>query len=143
MCERTPLLSHRTPFDMVYRSDYNPNMITKEESRRNLAIIASLYQVCCKMNELLRTFNYKINETIRYQKFDPKVIAWQTLLKKTKNGSLVRPKKCTRCDSTKNIDGHHPDYSKPDCVIWLCRKCHRNEHVRLRNIEKKSLSILS
>lgn len=26
---------------------------------------------------------------------------------------------------------HHPDYSKPLEVVWMCRPCHLAEHKRL------------
>lgn len=31
---------------------------------------------------------------------------------------------CERCGETNNLEAHHPDYSKPKQVQWLCRKCH-------------------
>lgn len=38
---------------------------------------------------------------------------------------LIRPEACSICDSVnKNIQGHHPDYSKPLEVIWVCPECH-------------------
>ena len=35
---------------------------------------------------------------------------------------------CQICNSTKNINAHHPDYSKPLEVIWLCSKHHAQVH---------------
>jgi len=35
---------------------------------------------------------------------------------------------CFVCDSTKNIQAHHPDYSRPLHVYWLCRECHALIH---------------
>jgi hypothetical protein len=43
-----------------------------------------------------------------------------------KAGRLV-PLPCTRCSATPT-EAHHPDYSKPLDVIWLCRPCHLQEH---------------
>ena len=37
---------------------------------------------------------------------------------------LIKPDKCEDCDKIARIEGHHPDYSKPLKVRWLCRKCH-------------------
>lgn len=52
-----------------------------------------------------------------------------------KDGRLVRPSSCAHCGSTGPIQGHHPDYSKPLEVIWLCQPCHALEHslIKQRN----------
>jgi len=51
-----------------------------------------------------------------------------------RTGYLIR-QPCVVCGSTEQIEGHHPDYSKPLEVVWLCAPCHRDEHVRLRKRE--------
>jgi ribosomal protein S27AE len=46
-------------------------------------------------------------------------------------GILVRPDKCSRCgEGAKIIQAHHPDYSKPLEVIWVCPACHATYHPR-------------
>ena len=47
-------------------------------------------------------------------------------------GKIPR-KPCLVCGS-KNVEKHHPDYSKPLEVIWMCRKHHLELH---RNQLKK------
>ena len=32
--------------------------------------------------------------------------------------------KCEFCGSTKDLEGHHPDYSLPEIVITCCKSCH-------------------
>lgn len=45
--------------------------------------------------------------------------------KAIKKGSLIRPQICSNCHKeSKHIDAHHPDYSKPLEVTWLCKSCH-------------------
>lgn len=39
-------------------------------------------------------------------------------------GLIVRPKTCSNCLKRKKIEAHHPNYSLPYAVIWLCRSCH-------------------
>jgi hypothetical protein len=41
-----------------------------------------------------------------------------------KSGLLHR-EPCYFCGSTRDMEMHHPDYSRPLMVYWLCRKCHR------------------
>lgn len=43
-------------------------------------------------------------------------------------GTVIRPDNCQTCGKAGKIEGHHPDYSKPLDVMWLCPKCHRAEH---------------
>ena len=47
-----------------------------------------------------------------------------------RTGMLLRPKQCSKCFVIPNrtIEGHHPDYSKPLEVLWLCHRCHRIAH---------------
>ena len=40
------------------------------------------------------------------------------------SGELVRPTICPSCDTETFIESHHPDYSKPLEIEWLCNKCH-------------------
>jgi len=46
------------------------------------------------------------------------------------SGKLFK-QKCQECELEK-VDAHHPDYSKPLLVVWLCRKCHNKLHKELR-----------
>jgi ribosomal protein S27AE len=42
------------------------------------------------------------------------------------SGKLT-PQPCERCGAPETI-AHHPDYSKPFDVEWLCGPCHAEEH---------------
>ena len=41
---------------------------------------------------------------------------------------------CEVCKSTYKIEAHHPDYSKPLNVVWLCMKHHREWHKKYKAI---------
>lgn len=43
-------------------------------------------------------------------------------------GELVRPAACEECQSPSPLQGHHPDYSRPLDVQWLCSECHGKAH---------------
>lgn len=49
-----------------------------------------------------------------------------------KAGKLVRPDHCSRCGLVCKPDGHHTDYKKYLEVEWLCKRCHKAEHDRIR-----------
>lgn len=43
-----------------------------------------------------------------------------------RDGRIVKPIACTVCgDTSRRIEGHHPDYTKPLEVVWCCTPCHR------------------
>jgi len=42
-------------------------------------------------------------------------------------GKLIKGP-CTKCGSEVNVQAHHPDYSLPHHVIWLCVRCHLKTH---------------
>lgn len=46
-----------------------------------------------------------------------------------RTGRVRRPDGCERCGVVGPVQGHHRDYQKPLLVEWLCRCCHRREHV--------------
>lgn len=45
-----------------------------------------------------------------------------------KTGRLIKPSSCERCGLIKSLNAHHPDYSRPLDVIWLCSSCHKIVH---------------
>lgn len=49
-----------------------------------------------------------------------------------KKGELIKPENCSICNEKSKLDGHHVDYSKPLNVLWVCRKCHKAIHKRLK-----------
>lgn len=55
-----------------------------------------------------------------------------------RSGKLTR-KPCRICGSTKKIQAHHPDYSRPLDVEWLCFVCHR-EHAHGQTVSKRMRS---
>jgi hypothetical protein len=44
---------------------------------------------------------------------------------------VLKRKPCAVCGKLK-VQAHHPDYDYPLRVVWLCRKHHSAEHVRMR-----------
>ena len=53
---------------------------------------------------------------------------WWIYSNALRSGKIVPSDVCSRCGKIGAVDGHHNDYSKPLDVIWLCRRCHVQEH---------------
>lgn len=41
-----------------------------------------------------------------------------------KKGLIIKPSLCEGCGLEHALQKHHPDYSKPLAVVWLCKPCH-------------------
>lgn len=63
-------------------------------------------------------------QRLRNQRDKNKNKARQAVKTALLKGILIRPIVCSMCHREKQIDAHHPDYSKPLEVQWLCRECH-------------------
>lgn len=55
-----------------------------------------------------------------------------------RDGKLIRKTECELCRSSKNIEAHHEDYSRPLEVIWLCKKHHWKADERRREEESRN-----
>ena len=65
----------------------------------------------------------------KYRKLYPeKAKARQAVTNAVRDGRLTRPETCSLCWNKGIIEGHHPDYSKPLDVEWLCKPCHKAVH---------------
>ena len=70
--------------------------------------------------------------TIRQrEKFPEKTRAVHAVGKAIRRGTLVRPTICSSCFRERFVEGHHPDYSKPLSVKWLCLECHMEIHCKI------------
>lgn len=67
--------------------------------------------------------------TATYNKRHPMRYAARVITRKSvRDGKLVKLEKCSECESTNKIEGHHDDYTKPLEVRWLCEACHKQWH---------------
>jgi hypothetical protein len=80
-----------------------------------------------------RTFSLLSSEKRRRQKMKStelgrrKIMAPHVTSYRIKSGKLRR-EPCVICGNAKS-QGHHPDYSKLDQVVWLCALCHTHLHM--------------
>jgi Bacterial regulatory proteins, luxR family len=56
-----------------------------------------------------------------------KKAAHEALHRALKSGIIQKPEVCMGCGGP-DPEGHHPDYSKPLEVEWLCNACHHKRH---------------
>ena len=54
--------------------------------------------------------------------------AHYAIARAVRKGTVQKSASCEICGKTPRIiHGHHPDYSKLICVMWLCPTCHRKQ----------------
>jgi len=76
----------------------------------------------------------------KYQEIYPDRVRCHWLFNKAiQRGKIIRPEICSACNEKNGtIHGHHPDYSKPYEVIWLCCRCHQAEHRGVQPIKQET-----
>jgi len=52
-----------------------------------------------------------------------------------KNRIIFRPKNCSKCGNKGEMHSHHPDYTKPFEICWLCKLCHMTLHGMVHTIK--------
>ncbi len=63
--------------------------------------------------------------------------AHQRARRAVKRGIIAKPESCGRCSSPiARLQMHHPDYSQPLLVEWLCKPCHAVADRERREAEK-------
>lgn len=88
------------------------------------------------INELLETVSKKNKKIIDRSRYNHEYYQKHKLENRSrklfryhiKAGNVKESNICEECGSMKYIEAHHPDYSKPLDVIWMCKKCHKRIH---------------
>lgn len=59
-------------------------------------------------------------------------------------GKITPPNVCSNdeCNEANGIEAHHPDYSKPLIIKWLCRKCHLRQHKKVTEHQQSSEMVI-
>ncbi len=64
-----------------------------------------------------------------WRKKNPEKIKVHAILRRAlKKEEIFKSNKCEICGKNENIEAHHPDYSFPLQVLWVCRQCHVKIH---------------
>ncbi len=94
------------------------------------------YHSTPKGREVHRDAHRRYRETLKYKAAFARYRAENTEKRKAQigvmnalaRGDLVRPSICSLCHDPCTPHGHHPDYTKPLDVVWLCHNCHVLTH---------------
>lgn len=90
-------------------------------------VVARVVQWRVKNREKYLALKTRSEESFKRRR--PEVLrARRQLQRAVRLGTISRPGHCTACPAICVPEGHHPDYTKPLQVNWLCRKCHRKLH---------------
>lgn len=89
-----------------------------------------------RYNALHLTKEYHYKQYLKLKDKAPEKYKARYTLKNAVYSGKVKKENCKICGSEKS-QAHHPDYSKPLEVIWLCVKHHREEHYKLNLINSK------
>jgi hypothetical protein len=101
-----------------------PKIYTKEEALYRKRECDRKYQARKRKINI----GYKTEEFRKWRGKNPeKYKAQQIVNTQIKLGKIERSF-CKVCGKTCNIQAHHPDYSKPLKIIWLCPIHHKQEH---------------
>lgn len=127
----------KRPRPAQYRKEYikkyrieNADKISKQraEHRKDPEVIKKELEYRRSKEFLARQ-----KERIKQYRLDPsnqiKIVARYAIRNLVRRGMLEK-QACAICNTLKT-QAHHPDYNKPLCVIWLCAKCHKQEHLKI------------
>jgi hypothetical protein len=73
------------------------------------------------------------NNTIERRKQSARIAAYKRL----EQGIIIK-EPCKLCGCV-DVEMHHPDYNKPNDVVWLCGPCHDEMHVLERKVFQNRL----
>lgn len=90
------------------------------------------FRECCRLYSRIDYWKHR-EERLAKAKYAPRVFAMNRVRDALRKKEISQPSNCPNCGSTKNIQAHHHDYSKPLEIVWLCSLCHRGLHAMSRH----------
>ena len=117
--QRRTTNAQRTPKDKARIAEARRKYRARHDVQSQTVAYQNLPDVRERRNK--RNRKYRVSEKLRVRH-----LARERLRKAVKAGIVIRLP-CERCGALKS-EGHHPDYSCPLSVLWLCRSCHKEHH---------------
>lgn len=132
VCVKSRVNKHRT--DNIERiREYDRNRPNQSERVKK-----NCERVKQKRNSGDEVFKESDRNRIRdYRKRNPeKYKAHGCVNNALRSGLLIRPSACSCCSKECKPQGHHWSYLEEHWldVVWLCTRCHADEHKRLREL---------
>lgn len=97
------------------------------ENKKEKAATVKKYRQTAKGKAVMRKSD--INQKRKY----PEKTKAREITNTAKKRGLLKPKPCVVCGSITNIHAHHPNYTKPLEIEWLCPQHHTDLHKEMRN----------
>lgn len=107
-------------------ASYNPRRRGRPETNRQIRTDISQSAVARELG----VSRQRVNQIVRKKSHNARVVLWQAV----KAGKVIKPNTCERCCLAQTLEAHHPDYSQPLKVQWLCSSCHSLIHPHHNNI---------
>jgi hypothetical protein len=106
---------------------------TRNDVRANYAAKAPMYRAYDKQrnDNPLRKARTRASFAAAQQKWPERLAAARAAGNAIRDGRLI-PQPCWVCGE--KAEAHHPDYSRPLDVVWLCRIHHRQAHAITRRV---------
>lgn len=108
-------LLNRTP----KRRAYNKKYYDQYKKSGYFQIYAQKPEVKKRKAESMRIYSQDPRLRVRF------LARWYAR-KMTENGTIIQ-QPCAFCGNPQS-ERHHPDYTQPLLIVWLCEKCHRELH---------------
>jgi hypothetical protein len=97
-----------------------------------------IYKDGTRPRAIAKLFN--VNPGFVHQVIDPEKLGARRAAKyEVMAGRLVKAKRCENCNRRANLSMHHPDYSRPLLIQWLCLSCHRHADIERRSSERNGM----
>lgn len=145
-CSQTKQLSDYYKYNQRYYSSYckecqnsyvknNPHTPTRQRARSNndISVLSAIRLSDREYQRRRRAQNpqWKARQTLEYYHKNKEKIKAHRLIHKQLMTGQMKKLPCQICNASTHIQGHHPDYSKPLEVVWLCPSHHKLEHLSI------------
>lgn len=105
-----------------------PCSATLKQDDRRRRVAQRLYKLGWGISEIGRRLGVsrqRADQLIRHDAHKSNKAVHKAL----RTGRLTKPAACVRCETfSPHLEAHHPDYSQPLAVEWLCVPCHNVVH---------------